>query len=509
MATSIIKRLFTNTFTNYLGTIGQLISAIFVTRILFLGLGESYYGFWALLWMVFGYSLLLDFGFGTSVQKYTAEAQISKDYTKFNQLINTVFSIYGIMSLLIIVATLISAYYLDSIFSLNPTTDLRYLQIVYLIFGLGVALIFPLGIASELLKGIQRYDVTNYINLIYITLNFIGIYLIFEYKYSLMTLAFFTLFVRLFSYILSFIAAFKKVPGLRLSSKYIKIGLIREVTSFSLFAYLITFTTIIITKTDQILLGIMISVEVVTIYHIGSRIPNFMDNFATQFQKTLSPLAVSLYKAGEHEKLRWIILKSSKIATYISTILFITLFILHKQILFVWVDTVDSKYYYITQLLLISAFIIVLFRSVTTTTLIMTGKHKTLALFSTIESTLNIVLSIIFIKIYGMIGVVYGTLLPNIIFSLFFLFPLLCRFCKMSLWFYLKKAYFPIIVVSIPSILTLTHFTNAISLTQWNFFKLALYASISGGVYAILGFYILFDKDDRNKVFAFVKRVKS
>ena len=42
---------------------------------MFLNLGDPLYGFWSLLWAVFGYSIIFDFGFVRTVQKYTAEQE--------------------------------------------------------------------------------------------------------------------------------------------------------------------------------------------------------------------------------------------------------------------------------------------------------------------------------------------------------------------------------------------------------------------------------------------------
>ncbi|HCX72161.1 MAG TPA: hypothetical protein DHM37_00400, partial [Candidatus Cloacimonas sp.] len=65
MQGSYKKSVFLNTLVTYSSVFVTFITAIYTTRILYLGLGEVAYGFWVLVWSIFGYSLLLDFGFGT------------------------------------------------------------------------------------------------------------------------------------------------------------------------------------------------------------------------------------------------------------------------------------------------------------------------------------------------------------------------------------------------------------------------------------------------------------
>jgi len=87
MEDNIKKLIFWNTSANYALTITRFFTQIILTRILFLNLGELSYGFWALIWSIFGYSLLLDFGFGTSVQKYSAEVTVTSDYEKYGPIL--------------------------------------------------------------------------------------------------------------------------------------------------------------------------------------------------------------------------------------------------------------------------------------------------------------------------------------------------------------------------------------------------------------------------------------
>ncbi len=59
------------TASNYILLIIKIFASLLLVRIIFLGINNEEYGFWALLWSIFGYSILLDFGFGTAVQKAT------------------------------------------------------------------------------------------------------------------------------------------------------------------------------------------------------------------------------------------------------------------------------------------------------------------------------------------------------------------------------------------------------------------------------------------------------
>jgi O-antigen/teichoic acid export membrane protein len=149
------KRMLINTISNYGKMIIGIFVTIFLTRILFLGLSREEYGFWALLWSIFGYSLLLDFGFGTAVQKHTSECSVSGDWEKYNRVVSTVFFNYVAFAFLIVVFAVVLSFNIGSIFGFDAANE-SYFRQVLILFGIGSALCFPFGFFTEILRACKR-----------------------------------------------------------------------------------------------------------------------------------------------------------------------------------------------------------------------------------------------------------------------------------------------------------------------------------------------------------------
>ena len=79
-----------NTVTNYLGVVTRIGTGLVLFRLLFQHLSHDEFGYYALLWSVFGYAILLDFGLGVAVQKTVAEKSASGDAAGLNRLVTTV-----------------------------------------------------------------------------------------------------------------------------------------------------------------------------------------------------------------------------------------------------------------------------------------------------------------------------------------------------------------------------------------------------------------------------------
>jgi hypothetical protein len=59
-------------------SLGGWASDLVTFRLLYQGLDAEHFGFWSLLWAIFGYGILLDFGFGYAAQKKVAELSVKQ-----------------------------------------------------------------------------------------------------------------------------------------------------------------------------------------------------------------------------------------------------------------------------------------------------------------------------------------------------------------------------------------------------------------------------------------------
>lgn len=489
-----------NTVANYFSLIIKLITAIILTRIIFLGLGNTSYGFWALLWSIFGYSLLLDFGFGTSVQKYTAEVSVTRDFISYNRLLSTVTVSYCIMSVIIAISTVFLINYIDVIFKFPPEADISFYKNVMLFFGIGTAITFPTGTFPEILKGLKKIYVINIITIIYMLLNLCGVFVLFKYHFGLFELTVFTIFINLLKNLIMWMSVKRLMPEIEISPGLFDPSLLKNILTFSIFAYLIMFANMIIYKTDQIILGFMLGIESVALYQVGSRLSDMMVQFSSQFQANLTPIAAALYKNREFSRLNTILTESNRMIALMATFFFIIMTVLAKQILFVWLKIDDPSITMIAYVMNISMYILVLFRSGSSKVLLMAEKHRFLSAVAIIESILNVVLSIILVKFYGAVGVAIGTLAPNIIFSIFIIFPATCRFTEISILYYVKNIFIPVAFISVLPAAILYCSTVFIPLEQWTVFHLCASCFAASALFGISGYFFVLTKENRTKI---------
>src|SRR5204863_8237807 len=102
------------------------------------------------LWSVFGYGVLLDFGFGFTAQKRVAELCVHRDWNRLSQVLSTIFFSYIAIGLVIIFAVLAESGMFIGLLHVTPENSEPFRQILVCLFcGLGLA--FPLGLFPEML----------------------------------------------------------------------------------------------------------------------------------------------------------------------------------------------------------------------------------------------------------------------------------------------------------------------------------------------------------------------
>ena len=503
MTLNINEVLIKSSVSNYIFLILKILLSLFLIRIIFLGINNEEYGFWALLWSIFGYSVLLDFGFGTAVQKATSEALEKNEWENYNKLISTIFFSYVLLSLGIFIFTLIMAFNLEKIFVFTSSESLEYYKTIFMIFGFGTTLIFPFGFFKEILRGLREIPLRNNIDMIFLILNFIIIYISVTVYSSLLVMAIGAILVQFFTNIFMAIYVYKKIPSLIISPNLFQKNKVKEVMSFSFFAYIVMFSNLIIFKTDQIVISVFSSFALVGFYQIVSRISELFRQFSTQIHDIIGPISAALFSSSNKDKLSKVLLQSNQIVAFISTMLMVPSFLFIEELLYFWLNINDRDVILTAKILLVSMYILVALRSSSVQVLLMCNKHKQLTVVAIIEAVMNLFLSIYLIQYYSIIGVAIGTLIPNVILAIVFNIPVACKFSGISVFLYLKKAVFKNMFTGLIVYTVLFYVSQFFG--EISFIHLIAYGFLSLILYLMFYYLCFLNKSDKQKAKCFIK----
>lgn len=423
------KYFWRNTASNYVRTITRLLLGLVLFRLLFSSLTEVEFGYWSLLWSLFGYGVLLDFGFGFTAQKVVAEKTTRGDTGGLNRLMSTlVWTYVGLAVVLFSVFALIREPFLRGIEI--PDTEKGAFTAAYYIFFLGLALNFPFGLFPEILRGLQRLYLANWLNTGSTVLNFAGITAALWLEAPFTWIVGISVVTTLLPNVIAAFMAARLIPGFSLSPRLFEPGSVRDQLGFSMVAYCITFSNLLMSKSDQLVLGLTLGVGAIALYQASYKVAEMFNMFTIQLQDALSPAAASLHASGDTGGLKDLLLRTSRLTFLVSTPLYLLCaFYLDGLIrVLTGMESVSQEIWLTGQILLLAIYSSQMTNSCTKRILMMCGFEKKLLAVSLTDAAANVVLSVFLALQIGMLGVALGTLIPTVVVGWVWVMPITLRY---------------------------------------------------------------------------------
>jgi len=423
-----------NTFTNYLRTVLRLVSGLVLFRLTYQHLSREQFGFYSLLWSLFGYTILLDFGLGFTAQKAVAEGMASGRIRELNHLICTIFWTFAFIGAVMLAGfSVMLPWFLE--WTKVSVENRHALALGYTIFFSAMAFAFPLGIFPEMLRGLQRIDLANWIAIVSLVVNLVLMTWALFAGWSFPVIILISVVTTVLPNLVALVLVFQRIPQFSLHPKHFRFAAVQGVLSFSIVAYLITFTNLIMSRTDQAVISFGIGVGFVAVYQAGYKAAEMFGLFSVQLQDALSPAAAQMNISRDEAGLRDLLLKSTKLTIFLTTPLYAICMVYLDPLIRILtgLKTVDPATFWVGQSLLLATYSSLITNSCTKRILMMCGWERKLLTISLVDAGINLVVSIALVTRFGVLGVALGTMVPTILLGWFWLLPTTARFLKMGI----------------------------------------------------------------------------
>jgi len=423
-----------NTFTNYLRTVLRLLSGVVLFRLTFQHLSQEQFGFYSLLWSLFGYTILLDFGLGFTAQKAVAEKTADGRITELNHLICTIFWTFAFLGAVMLAGfSVVQPWFLS--WTHVSAANREALGLGYTIFFTAMALAFPLGIFPEMLRGLQRIDLANWVAIASLVVNLALMTWGLLAGWAFPWIVFISVATTVAPNFVALVMVLRRIPGFSLHPKHFRFAAIQGVLSFSIVAYLITFTNLIMARTDQAVISFGIGVGFIALYQAGYKAAEMFGLFSVQMQDALSPAAAQMNIRKDQAGLRDLLIKSTQLTLFLTTPLYALCAVYLEPVIKILtgLKVVDPSTFWVGQSLLLATYSSLITNSCSKRILMMCGWERRLLKISLVDAGINLVASVVLVRRFGVLGVALGTMVPTLLLGWFWLVPLTARFLNISL----------------------------------------------------------------------------
>lgn len=408
MSSSLRDKVIKNTFYHFAAQAFGFLSPFILTPLIIMYIGQTEFGIYAIVLGFIGTFGLLDFSFSASFIKFISEHYNRGNHDELNKTINTGLFFYIAFTLLICIVVILFSESILRLINIPP--DLFELAR----FSLYISLVIFFTATSStifvsVLISIQKMYLNSIIGLVINILNFIITYILLVSGYGLKGILYSQAGAVAVSVFFNIILALKEVPAIKISPAFVNRQTFRQMGKFGLQMQVSRFSAFLSEKYDEFLLGYFSTLGNVTYFNLANRVTRLGKFFPLQLFQQVAPVAAELNARKEENRLNELFFEATKYLTVFSAPIFLYILIFADLLINTWMGPGYEISVYLLRILAFGQLVNLLISAPGNSIIPNLGVPKYLMYEGIISLAVNLVLSFILIKYYGIVGAAIGT----------------------------------------------------------------------------------------------------
>jgi O-antigen/teichoic acid export membrane protein len=498
------SKIISATFINIISLACSFIISFVLTPIILNRIGQEQYGIWVFLsiFAASGYFSILDMGMQNSAIKYIAQYHASGDKEELKHTINSVLLFFICMGIIAGVILFVFNYFFLSMLFNVPKQYLETVRMLVNLIALSFLFQFPAMGFSAVVEGLQRYDILRGVTIICSLLNMVLIIYFLTSENGIVFLTVVSLLTSL-AIALLYLAATTLIAGHRINLLHVRISSFKNLFAMGWKLILSRIAGLIFNSTQKIIIAMMLTMSIMTQFDIISRVYMIVASIMSLMNGALIPFASDLQAVNDEERIRLLFLKATKYAVIITMPALVFFMSFSREFISIWIGTSYSDLAPLTMFLLSHCFLTVL-TGVGGTMMVGMNRVEELLKVAVFAALLNIIISVMAAKSFGLSGLVAATVISYAIAHAIYIW-MFKQIFKIRLLAFLKEVVFlsyglgVLLWIAIVFIKQQFVFVNLIELFC---FAICLYA-----VFFML--YLAVDGKERKVLLARIKRSQS
>lgn len=478
---------------------------LFLTPYIVRELGDTGYGIWILLASAVGYMGLLDLGVRSAMTRYIARLHAKGDDLDASEIASTGLTIFLVLGALAVVIAIGLAALLPHIFNL-PASWLTEARIVVLISAAAVVVALLDGVYGGVVSAMQRFDLAGVIQIANAILRALAIVVALHAGYGLVALALIQLASTALRVGTNLVLSKHLYPELFVNVRMARRSLVRPVMTFGAFSAFLYMSRSLIMGTDALVIGTFLQVRMVTFFSIAGSLVSYTRQVIGSLAQIVTPQASALQALKAHDDLQRLVLRMCRVSLLVVAPIAITFIVRGGTFIGIWMgkDYVELSGH-VLLILALSLFSMSPGR-VLHSALIGTNRHRLLVPFRVAEGILNLAMSIVLVRRWGIIGVAWGTTIPSILITIVSIPWLMKRTLQITYWSVFKEVWLLPLVSAVPFALATAWVEGHTSPQNLAVFFLEVAATLP---FAVIGAWVLgMTSEERRHIMARAARFR-
>lgn len=411
-------------YSNFLAQAVAAALAFVISPLLVRGLGVERYGAWSLVAEILAYYLMLDFGVRGAVAYFVGRYLATGDEVRANQTLATAFWVLLPIGVLASLFGCGLAYFLPDLFAIESISR-REIFIAMSVMAWTIGLSLPMDTFSAALRGGQRLDLVNVVEIVGQLFGGLAMVLALETGGALIAVAVAQGSARVLRWILLIVLASRRINGFSVGPSNFRRSEFTGLMRLGGRKIAIDIAQLVSSRTDLLVVGSFLGVEWVAFYSLARMVPQQISAMNLSIAFAFTPWLTDLHAREKSDQMRRSFFFGSTVSVLCSLLGAVCVGGFIHYFLRLWVGakfvegalTMRSD---TVALILMLALLPGMTQSTSNQLIFATGRHGFLARLRSVEAAVNIGLSLLLVGPLGLAGVALGTMIPAMLSQLIF-----------------------------------------------------------------------------------------
>jgi O-antigen/teichoic acid export membrane protein len=408
-----VARVGANVMSNWGNYVFTAIVSFFLAPFVVGHLGASGYGVWTLVVSLTGYLGLLDMGVRGAVTRYVAKYHAQEEHEEVGRIVSSAFVIFVSVGVLAILTSIGLALFAIPHFSI-PAAYVAQARVVLVVGGLNVAVSLISGVFGGIIIGLQRFDLSNILEVLITGIRSLFVVLALKGGGGILALSGVQLAFSVLGCVGYYWLAKRLCPHLKIAFNQADRRRLSLIFSFSTYSFVLQISAYLVYYTDSIVIGAFLQVKAITFFAIAGNLMSYARAPITSISVTMAPLASAVEARSDSSQLRQVTLKACRYATAIMLPVAITFLLRGRSFIGLWMGASYAEVSGQVLSILTIAWLFGAGNAILGATMMGISKHKGIIPAQLGEGLCNLALSLMLVQRLGVVGVAWGTTIPNL-----------------------------------------------------------------------------------------------
>lgn len=487
----------------YVYTICQAVISIVYIPILLHGIGDSEYGLYQILSSVIAYFAAMEAPLSASLLRYYSSYKEEGNQNKMENTLAIGRRIFVLFSVAFVIVSIPTALIIKTAYATSLTPN--ELREALLMFGIMIINLIINLYGYTYIAAITARESFIFLKLsslvTLIVQPILVIWVIRKLPYAFVIV----LIATILSFVLYWIRRYYAIHKLKVVIKYHEKDkeLVFGIVKLSLSVLFVAIADQIFWKTDQLILGAMCNTKTVSIYSIGSQINSMFISVACVIGGMTLPMVTRVSKGEDAErKLSEVFTRIGRYQSYLVFLILTGVILFGREFIVILSGPEYLDTYYVALLLMIP-YSVDLIQTCAGSILQIKDKYYLRSITLFIVAVINIVLTLIFTRKYGMIGAAMATtisiIVSNVLLNVFYKKKInldIGMFWKMNV---------PIILAA-SMICGIGYFVSCINISNM-YISFAVHVLMYSSIYALLMYLFVMNKPEKALIKSIIRKM--